>query len=261
MSETLVLTERDGAVATVTVNRPDKLNALSRELLLELAAAFERLIAGGEEPVRAAVLTGAGKAFVAGADIAAMAEMSPREAQRFAAVGHGLAALLESAPFPVIAAVNGYALGGGLELALACDFIHAADTAKLGQPEVNLGLMPGFGGTQRLVRRVGVGAARELIYTGEAIGAEEALRIRLVNRVVPAAALLETARATARTIAGKGPLAVEAAKRVILHGADLTLAAACELEVQSFATLFGSDDQRAGCGAFLRKEKPAFTGR
>ncbi len=155
--------------------------------------------------MRAAILTGAGKAFVAGADIGAMANMTTTEAKRFADAGHAFGALLETAPFPVIAAVNGFALGGGCELALACDFILAADNAKLGQPEVNLGIIPGFGGTQRLVRRVGAARARELIFTGDMINAEQALAIGLVNSVVPAADLLARAREVALKIASRGP--------------------------------------------------------
>ncbi|MGK3967344.1 enoyl-CoA hydratase/isomerase family protein [Sorangium sp. So ce118] len=257
-----VAVERTGHVATVTIQRPDKLNALNPAVLGELTAAFHELLApaeGGE--VRAAVLTGAGKAFVAGADIAEMAAMNSIAAKRFADAGHRLADLIETAPFPVIAAVNGFALGGGCELALACDFIYAAEGARLGQPEVNLGVIPGFGGTQRLLRRVGVGRARELVYSGEMISAEQALAIGLVNAVFPAAELLARARETALKIASRGPLAVAAAKRVILRGESLDLAAANELEVQAFAALFGSDDQKLGMKAFLAKSKAEFTGK
>jgi enoyl-CoA hydratase len=256
-----VTIERAGATATVTINRPDKLNALNARVVAELTRAFQDL-AAAEDPVRAAILTGAGnKAFVAGADIAEMATMSTMEARRFADAGHALGALLESLPFPVIAAVNGFALGGGCELALACDFIYAADTAKLGQPEVNLGIIPGFGGTQRLMRRVGAGHARELIYTGDMISAERALAIGLVNAVFPAGELLLKARDAALKIASRGPLAVGACKRVMLRGEALDLPAACELETQAFAALFGSEDQRAGMKAFLEKGKAAFTGK
>ncbi|WP_438007690.1 enoyl-CoA hydratase-related protein [Sorangium sp. So ce321] len=257
-----VAVERTGHVATVTIQRPDKLNALNPAVLGELTAAFHELLApaeGGE--VRAAVLTGAGKAFVAGADIAEMAAMNSIAAKRFADAGHRLADLIETAPFPVIAAVNGFALGGGCELALACDFIYAAEGARLGQPEVNLGVIPGFGGTQRLLRRIGVGRARELVYSGDMISAEQALAIGLVNAVFPAAELLARARETALKIASRGPLAVAAAKRVILRGESLDLTAANELEVQAFAALFGSDDQKLGMKAFLAKSKAEFTGK
>ncbi|HTN89799.1 MAG TPA: enoyl-CoA hydratase-related protein [Sorangium sp.] len=257
-----VAVERTGHVATVTIQRPDKLNALNPAVLGELTAAFHELLAPAEgDEVRAAVLTGAGKAFVAGADIAEMAAMNSIAAKRFADAGHRLADLIETAPFPVIAAVNGFALGGGCELALACDFIYAAEGARLGQPEVNLGVIPGFGGTQRLLRRVGVGRARELVYSGDMITAEQALAIGLVNAVFPAAELLARARETALKIASRGPLAVAAAKRVILRGESLDLAAANELEAQAFAALFGSNDQKLGMKAFLAKSKAEFTGK
>jgi len=255
--------ERTGAVATVTITRPDKLNALNAQVIDELTRAFQGLIAEAstEGAVRAVILTGTGKAFVAGADISAMAEMSSVAAKRFADAGHALCALIESAPFPVIAAVNGFALGGGCELALACDFIYASDKAFLGQPEVKLGVIPGFGGTQRLMRRVGAARARELIYTGDPITAAEAHAIGLVNAVFPADELLPKAREAALKIAARGPLAVAAAKRVMLCGETLALGPACELEAQAFAVLFGSEDQRAGMSAFLQKATAEFKGR
>jgi enoyl-CoA hydratase len=255
----LVTVERAGFVATVTIQRPDKLNALDARVVAQLTRAFSDL--GAAADVRCAILTGAGKAFVAGADIAAMAELSPLEAKRFADAGHALGALLEALPFPVIAAVNGFALGGGCELALACDFIYAAEGAKLGQPEVTLGILPGFGGTQRLVRRVGAARARELVYTGDLISAEQALAIGLINAVYPAAELLSRAQETAVKIASRGPLAVAAAKRIMLRGEALDLPAACELEAQAFAALFGTEDQRAGMRAFLEKQKARFLGK
>jgi enoyl-CoA hydratase len=257
-----VLIERTGHVATVTIQRPDKLNALNAAVVAELTQAFDDLLtpADGSE-VRAAILTGAGKAFVAGADIAEMATLGSVAAKRFADAGHRLCALIEAVPFPVIAAVNGFALGGGTEIALACDFIYAAEEAKLGQPEVGLGVIPGFGGTQRLLRRVGPARARELVYTGELITAEQALSIGLVNAVFPGAELALRAQETALKIASRGPLAVAAAKRVILLGEGMSLGPANELEAQTFATLFGSEDQKAGMKAFLDKSKAAFTGR
>ena len=241
-------------IATITLNRPDKLNALNETLLAELRGAVMTMSSGRD--VRAAILTGAGKAFAAGADIGAMGEMAPARAKSFADGGHALGEALESAPFPVIAAVNGFALGGGCELAMACDFIYASDNAKFGQPEVNLGVIPGFGGTQRLSRRVGIGRARELCYTGEIIGAEEALRIGLVNAVMPLAELIPRAM----KIASKGPIAIAQCKRVIAQGADLPLETACELEAQAFALLFGTGDQREGMKAFLEKRPAKFTG-
>jgi enoyl-CoA hydratase len=252
--------ERDGAVATITLNRPDKLNALNEALLGELLAALGEL---GDDPgVHFLIFTGAGdKAFAAGADIGAMTEMSPVRARAFAELGHAVGARLEGARFPVLGAVNGFALGGGCELALACDFLYASDKAKFGQPEVNLGVIPGFGGTQRLARRVGIGRARELCYTGDMIGADEALRIGLVNAVVPHAELLGRAQATAKKVASKGPLAIAQAKRVLRCGEGLPLTAACELEAQAFAGLFESHDQREGMNAFLEKRPAKFEGK
>jgi enoyl-CoA hydratase len=256
--ETITLADDDG-VATLTLNRPDKLNALNELLLIELRAAMFSL--SREPRVRVLILTGAGKAFAAGADIAAMADLTPARAKAFAEAGHAVGDALETAPFPSIAAVNGFALGGGCELALACDFIYASDKAKLGQPEVNLGVIPGFGGTQRLARRVGLGRARELCYTGDIIGAEEALRIGLVNAVHAPDDLLPKVREVARKIASKGPLAVGQCKRVIRSGADLPLDRANELEAQAFALLFDTADQREGMQAFLAKRTPKFTGQ
>jgi enoyl-CoA hydratase len=257
---------QSGHVATLTINRPDKLNALNAEVLAELQATLAGIVTESTtgDPgcaTRAVVLTGAGKAFVAGADIAAMAEMTKTQAARFSEVGHALCAAIETAPFPVLAAVNGFALGGGLELALACDFILAADTAKVGLPEVTLGVIPGFGGTQRLARRIGLGRARELVYTGRMVTAEEALRLGLVNEVVPGAELLARATKVAEQVAGVGPLAVAAAKRAMLHGSEVALGAACELERQAFAGLFGTEDQRTGMAAFLAKQKATFAGK
>jgi enoyl-CoA hydratase len=255
-----VLVESDGPVTTLTLNRPDKLNALNAELLAELAAAVVDL--GARPDVRCAIVTGAGeKAFAAGADIAAMSEMTPAEARRFAEVGHRVGAALEALAVPVIAAVNGFALGGGCELALACDFIYASDKARFAQPEVNLGVIPGFGGTQRLARRVGDARARELCMTGDMVSAEEALRLGIVNAVVPHAELLPRAREVAKKIATKGPLAIGAVKRVILRGADVPLPTANELEATAFASLFGSADQREGMRAFLEKRAAKFEGR
>jgi len=254
-----VKVETDGPVTTVTINRPDKLNALDQAVMDDLFGAFHGLLKGNVP--RAVILTGEGKAFVAGADIAAMQSLSPAEARAFAALGHRLGNLMEEAPFPVIAAVNGFALGGGTELALACDFIYASEKAKFGQPEVKLGVIPGFGGTQRLARRVGLGKARELVYTGAIIDATEALRIGLANEVLAPDALITRANETAREIAAVGPLAVAAAKRVMLRGEDAALPTANELEAVAFAALFGSEDQREGMKAFVEKRAATFSGR
>jgi len=256
--QTITVAESEG-VATLTLNRPDKRNAINEELLAELHGAVRALTA--ERTVRALILTGAGKAFAAGADIARMSEMPVTAAKAFADAGHAVGNALESAPFATIAAVNGFALGGGCELAMACDLIYASDAAKLGQPEVNLGVIPGFGGTQRLARRVGIARARELCFTGDTIGAEEALRIGLVNAVLPADELLPRVQEVARKIASKGPLAIAQCKRVIRAGEDLPLERANELEAQAFALLFGTHDQREGMKAFLEKRPAKFEGR
>jgi enoyl-CoA hydratase len=257
----LVVVEQSGHVATVTINRPDKLNALNAEVIDALGSAFAGLIAKqGDEAVRCAILTGAGKAFVAGADIGAMAEMTVEQARRFSERGMALGHAMETARFPIIAAVNGFALGGGLELAMACDFLYASEKAKLGQPEVSLAVTPGFGGTQRLARRVGVGQARELLYSGRMIDAQEALRIGLVNRVLAPEALLEATQKTAGTIAKQGPLAVAGCKRVVLRGVAADQDAGLAFEAETFAALFASADQRTGMKAFLAKEKTNFSG-
>ena len=258
-----VLVAREGDVATVTINRPDKRNALSAKVIAELTHAFHHLrFAKGEDAVRAVILTGAGdRAFVAGADISAMSVMSAPEGYAFSEAGHRLGYQIEMAPFAVLAAVNGFALGGGCELMLACDLAYASESAQLGQPEVSLGVIPGFGGTQRLTRRVGIAKARELVFTGDLVSAAEAKRIGLVNDVFPPEDLLPKVRAIAAKIATKGPLAVASAKRVMLRGADLELASAHELEAQAFGVLFGSEDQREGMAAFLEKRAAKFSGK
>ncbi|HVU03520.1 MAG TPA: enoyl-CoA hydratase-related protein [Polyangiaceae bacterium] len=254
-----LLVSEDAGIAKIVVNRPEKLNSLSSQVLGELLAAV--LDVSGRASVRCAIVTGAGeKAFVAGADIAEMSTMTAAQAKAFADAGHRALAAIEEAPFPFIAAVNGFALGGGTELALACDFIYASDKARFGQPEVNLGILPGFGGTQRLARRIGVGRARELIYTGDHVPADQALQLGLVNAVVPAAELGEKVLAVAKKIASKSPLTLRAMKRVVLRGTETDLVSACELEATAFSSLFGSDDQREGMSAFLSKRAPAFKG-
>jgi enoyl-CoA hydratase len=259
--ETLLIEDR-GPARIVTVNRPAVLNALSEAVVAELTEAARQARADAASGgVRGLIVTGAGKAFVAGADIAAMAEMSELQAREFARQGHALGELLASLPLPVIAAVNGFALGGGCEVALACDFIYAAEAAKFGQPEVKLGVIPGFGGTQRLLRRVGLARALELCMSGAMIDAAEALRIGLVNRVVAADSLLPAAVATIEAIAQTGPQAVATAKSVLHRGAELPLAEANALEVDGFARLFTTADQREGMAAFLGKRRAAFTGR
>jgi enoyl-CoA hydratase len=258
--ETL-LVEREGAIGVITINRPKQLNALNSKVLKELSAALHEL-SGGEAPVRALILTGAGeKAFVAGADIAEMAPLTPWGAREFAALGHAATALLEDLPCATIAAVNGFALGGGLELAAACDLIYCSDNAKLGQPEVNLGITPGFGGTQRLVRLIGKVRAKEIIFTGDMIDAAKALQIGLVLEVFPRDQLLPHCKAVANKIASRGPLAIAASKLLIERGFDLPLRAANRQEAETFALLFDTEDRREGMKAFLEKRAAKFTGK
>ena len=260
--QTISLAQK-GPIATLTINRPSKLNALNAQVLSELTHAFQTLEnTPPEVRVRATILTGAGeKAFVAGADIAEMAGLSAAQAYAFSAAGHRLGQLMEAASFPIIAAVNGFALGGGCELALCADYIFAAEHAKFGQPETNLGLVPGFGGTQRLSRRIGLGRARELVYSGEPISAADALSIGLVNRVLPAAELMAQTEQHAERLAGQAPLAVAAAKRALNRGFDADLQAACELEATTFGGLFASEDAKSGLSAFLAKQRATYQAR
>ena len=251
----------DGALATVTISREAALNALSSKVLSELTAAVAELEISTD--VRVVILTGAGKAFVAGADIAEMCELTPRQAQAFAEMGGALAQSIETSEKPWIAAVNGFALGGGCELAMACDFVYASDKAKFGQPEVKLGIIPGFGGTQRLARRVGIAKAKELCMTGDMIDAAEALRIGLCDAVWPAGELMARARDVAGRIAANGPVAVAEVKRLVQLGQSTTLDHALALEQQSFGLLFSTEDQREGMSAFLAKPRraPQFKGQ
>lgn len=251
--------ERRGAVALLTLDRPEALNALDRATLEALGTRVREL--EGDTSVRSLVVTGEGRAFAAGADIAEMRGLTPTQAEDFSRLGHETFAALEALPVPTIAAVNGYALGGGCELACACDWIYASEKARFGQPEVNLGILPGFAGTQRLVRRVGIGWARELILTGAPIKAEEALRIGLANRIFPPEELLAAALAVGETIAGKGPLAVAQAKRVILEGQDADARVAGALERVAFGLVFSTRDREEGMAAFLEKRDPEFEGR
>ena len=255
-----LLYEREGNIVTLTINRPQVLNALNNKTLTELHRAFFEFRHDGE--ARVCILTGAGdRAFVAGADIAHMADLDQEGAEDFARLGQNLTTAIESVPKAVIAAVNGFALGGGCELAMACDFILASEKARFGQPEVNLGLIPGFGGTQRLARIVGRGVAKQLIFTGEIIKADRALDIGLANAVYPHAELLDRAGEIARLIASKGPLAVGAAKRALNRGYDLALEVGLEFESMLFGSMFKTEDMREGTRAFLDKRDPAFTGR
>ena len=260
MSDDPILTERAGAVATVTVNRPDVLNALDSQTVSALSSVFADL--RKDDEVRAVVLTGAGdRAFIAGADIGELARLTPRTARALTDRGHRMCGLLERLGKPVIAAVNGYALGGGCEVAMACTCRLAARTARLGLPEITLGIIPGYGGTQRLPRLVGRGRALEMMLTGAPITAEEAWRIGLVNRVVEPEALGVEALALASAIAEQAPEAVRRILDVVDHGLGLSMADALALEASAFGLASATDDAREGATAFLEKRKARFTGR
>jgi len=243
-----------GALAVITISREPQLNALSPRVIAELTQVVAELEMSDE--VRVVALTGAGdKAFVAGADISEMVDLNAMQAAAFAEMGGALGHAMETSSKPYIAAVNGFALGGGCEIALACDFIYASEAAKFGQPEVKLGVIPGFGGTQRLARRVGLAKAKELCMTGDTIDAAEALRIGLCDLVVPAGELMAKVEGVAGRIAANGPLAVAEVKRVMHEGQSATLEHALALEQRSFGLLFATADQKEGMGAFLAKPR------
>lgn len=255
-----LLIETADYVATLTVNRPQSLNALNSEVLGELECALHKL--GSDTGVKAVVLTGAGgKAFVAGADIKEMAEMSALEGHAFALKGQRVMLAMETMKKPVIAAVNGYALGGGLELALACDFIYASENARLGFPEVTLGIMPGFGGTQNLARLIGPNKAGEMIFTGRMITAEKALAWGLVNGLFPQDELLANALETAKAITQVGSLGVAYAKDAISNGLNMGKEDGFRYEASLFGVLFATEDQREGMYAFVEKRKACFKGK
>jgi len=257
--DNLLYTNENGVV-TLTINRPKALNALNHATLLELLAAFDQI--KNDPDVRSVILTGSGdKAFVAGADISEMQPLDAMKAREFARLGHQLAATIQELPKPVIAAVNGFALGGGCELALCCDMRFAGETARFGQPEVNLGVIPGFGGTQRLPRLIGKGRACELIMTGDMIDATEAYRIGLANKVFPAEELLPAATRLAQKISSKGPLAISFAKGALNNGLEIDLAHACDQEADLFGLCFATDDQKEGMQAFLEKRPAQFKGK
>ncbi len=257
--ENLLLDIADG-IAVVTINRPKALNAMNAAVLGELEAAFTAL--NSDPAVGCIILTGSGeKAFVAGADISAMQPLDAVTARDFAQLGHRVMQGIEKGPKPVIAAVNGFALGGGCELAMGCDLRLASDNAKFGQPEVNLGVIPGFGGTQRLPRLVGKGRAMELVLTGDMIDAQEAWRIGLVNKVYPLADLLAEAKKMAKKILSKGPLAIRLSKEAVGNGVEMDLDRACAYEADLFGFCFASADQKEGMQAFLEKRPAKFTGR
>lgn len=255
-----LLVEKSAPLATLMVNRAAVLNALTRTTVEEMIEALEQLEADAD--VRVVIITGSGeRSFVAGADIGEMAKMSTEEALAFAGCGHRLMDTIARMSKIVIAAVNGFALGGGCELALACDFIFASEKAKFGQPEVKLGIIPGFGGTQRLARRVGSGHALELIAVGDPITAAEAHRLGLVNAVLAADKLLEHARAVATKIAARSPIAVAAAKRAVRQADETSLEEGNRFERRTFADGFYSEDQKEGMMAFMEKREARFSGR
>jgi len=247
-------------IATVTINRPKMHNAVNSATMKELDTALSEI--AGRQDAGIVLLTGAGeKAFVAGADVSEMREFTPLQVLEFSRFGHGVLQKIERLPQPVIGVINGFALGGGCELAMACDILVASDNAKFAQPEVNLGIIPGWGGTQRLPRLVGRNIAKEIVMTGEMISAQRAFEIGLVNRVVPRAGLMETAREIARGILAKGPVALRTAKSVMNRGIDLDLASSCALEANAFAVMFSTEDSAEGMTAFLEKRKAVFKGR
>lgn len=258
--ETLTLEVKD-RIATVSVNRPKALNAINRQVLEELILAFSEIRKLGRE-VGGVIVTGAGdKAFVAGADIATMKDMTALDAEEFTKLGHCTMRVIETCDVPVIAAVNGFALGGGMELALACDFIYASKNAKLGLPEVNLGLFPGFGGTQRLARLIGRARAKEMVYSADIISADQAFALGVVNKVCDQDKLLDEVRATLSKIMSKAPIAVQLAKKCINEGTDLPLASGLAFEQTQFSLTFATDDRHEGVAAFLEKRPANFKGK
>ena len=252
------IVEKKDGIGYIRINRPDALNALNKDTIKELSVAVDEL--EKDKKIKVAVLTGVGKAFIAGADIKQMKDMSPLEAKEFAEIGHNLLMKIENSRLPFIAAVNGYALGGGCEVMMACDICIASENAKIGQPEINLGIHPGFGGTQRLPRLVGRTKAKELLLTGDNLNAEEALRIGLVNKVVKSDNLSEETEKLAQKIAAKSSVQTDFIKSLVNKGADIDLHSACSLEISYFSSSFATKDQKEGMAAFLEKRKPVFKG-
>ena len=249
-----VLFHIDGHIATITINKPQVLNALSTEVLTDLKQVLDEI--EKIENIYAVIITGAGeKSFVAGADIADMKEKNPKQATEYAEFADGIFFRIENFHCPVIAAVNGFALGGGCELAMACDIRIASETARFAQPETGLGITPGFGGTQRLPRLVGAGRAKELIYTGRTIKADEALAIGLVNKVTKPEALMQETLAMAQTICQKAPFAIKKAKEAINRGLQVSIDKAIAVETEEFAQCFATEDQKMAMAAFVKKEK------
>ena len=251
--------EKKEDIAIVKINRPEVLNALNKETIIEMIKAVEEL--DKDKKLKVAILTGEGdKAFIAGADIKQMSNMTPLEAKEFAELGHKMMMIIENSRIPFIAAINGYALGGGCETLMACDICIAAKTAKIGQPEINLGVHPGFGGTQRLPRLVGRMKAKELLLTGRNIDANEAFNIGLVNMIVDENKLMDTALDLAMKIASKSSVQTEFIKELVNKGTDIDLNSANSLEISYFSSGFSTNDQKEGMKAFLEKRKPNFRG-
>ncbi len=257
----MITVERKGDFSLITLNRPEKLNALNSTVLSELKIVFDGWSQNSEN-LKGAVFTGSGdKAFIAGADIAQMSQMTVAEAHEFGELGQSVTLAIENTPFPVIAAVNGFALGGGCEIAMACDFIYATNTAVFGQPEVKLGLIPGFGGTQRLAKLIGRGRAKEIIYTGRNVKADEAYSVGLVTNLFETKEnLIEGAFKTLDYVSKVSPNAVKLSKQVMNEGNDLTVEQGLKAELTQFASVFSSEDMKEGCTAFVEKRPAQFKG-
>lgn len=254
-----LIIEEKGYTKIITINRPKVLNALNKRILIELKQAFSEI--NNNVNIRCVVLAGAGeKSFVAGADILELKSLTPLEAEKFSGLGHELMDMIEMLRVPTIASVNGYALGGGLELALACDFIYAAENASFGLVETKLGLMPGFGGVARLASRVGSAFAKEMIFSAAQINAQEALRVGLVNKVVSESGVLEAAKNLADKISNRGPLAVELSKKLLRESDNASVTTINHLERASFGLIFSSKDHHEGIDAFLKKRSASFEG-
>jgi len=254
-----ILVEKKGEIGIIKINRPKVLNALNKETIQEISKAIDEL--NLDKKIKVAILTGEGKAFIAGADINQMKDMTSLEAMEFSELGHSMLLKIENSRLPFIAAINGYALGGGCEMIMACDICIASVSAKIGQPEINLGVHPGFGGTQRLPRLVGRMKAKELLLTGENINADEACRIGLINMVVEDSKLMETTKNIAKKIASKSPIQTDFIKSLVNKGADIDIHSACSLEISYFSSSFSTEDQKEGMYAFVEKKKPTFKGK
>jgi enoyl-CoA hydratase len=259
MTYTTILVEKNQHIGTITINRPTVLNALNTQTIEELTTAVQEF--EKDETVHVVILTGKDKAFIAGADIKQMHTMSPLEAKQFATQGHHLLELIEQSRLPYIAAVNGYALGGGCEVMMACDLIIASSIAKIGQPEINLGIHPGFGGTQRLPRLIGPIQAKELLLTGDTIDAQEAFRLGLINKIIEPDHLMEETLKIAAKIAGKSPVQTRFIKELVNTGRNMDLSSANAFEKALFSASFSTQDQKEGMTAFLEKRKPTFHGK